>query len=167
MRIWLATAASLSAILSVPTLADIDPLSGAPLPPKNEEIASPITDHFYALAGVYAASAKTHLRLDPNNSGPGVLGTPLDGEHDLGLPEHGGFILDAQTRNGSLENDFGLETQSDDNLHRLNGKVGAGGPQIRVETTDGDVTIRGVGEGVETIKTIAHPLQFRNNITAR
>lgn len=31
----------------------------------------------------------------------------------------------------------------------------------------GDVTIRGVGDGVETIKTIAHPLQFRNNITAR
>jgi len=31
----------------------------------------------------------------------------------------------------------------------------------------GDVTIRGVGEGAETIKTIAHPLQFRNNITAR
>jgi uncharacterized membrane protein YdbT with pleckstrin-like domain len=31
----------------------------------------------------------------------------------------------------------------------------------------GDVTIRGVGEGVETIKTIAHPLQFRNTITAR
>jgi len=31
----------------------------------------------------------------------------------------------------------------------------------------GDVTIRGVGEGFETIKTIAHPLQFRNNITAR
>jgi len=29
------------------------------------------------------------------------------------------------------------------------------------------VTIRGVGEGFETIKTIAHPLQFRNNITAR
>ena len=31
----------------------------------------------------------------------------------------------------------------------------------------GDVTIRGIGEGFETIKTIAHPLQFRNNITAR
>ena len=31
----------------------------------------------------------------------------------------------------------------------------------------GDVTIRGVGEGFETIRTIAHPLQFRNNITAR
>lgn len=31
----------------------------------------------------------------------------------------------------------------------------------------GDVTIRGVGEGVERIKTIASPLAFRNHITAR
>ena len=31
----------------------------------------------------------------------------------------------------------------------------------------GDVTINGVGEGRETIKTIAHPLQFRNAITTR
>lgn len=86
MRIWPAAVASLSAILSAPALADIDPLSGAPLPPKKEEIASPITDHFYALAGVYFISAKTHLRLDPNNAGPGVTGTPLDAEEQLGLP---------------------------------------------------------------------------------
>jgi uncharacterized membrane protein YdbT with pleckstrin-like domain len=31
----------------------------------------------------------------------------------------------------------------------------------------GDVTVRGVGEGFETIKTIASPLDFRNHITAR
>jgi uncharacterized membrane protein YdbT with pleckstrin-like domain len=31
----------------------------------------------------------------------------------------------------------------------------------------GDVTIRGVGEGFETIKAISSPLQFRNTITAR
>jgi uncharacterized membrane protein YdbT with pleckstrin-like domain len=31
----------------------------------------------------------------------------------------------------------------------------------------GDVTVRGVGEGVETIDTIASPLDFRNHITAR
>lgn len=31
----------------------------------------------------------------------------------------------------------------------------------------GDVTIRGVGEGVERISTIAAPLAFRNSITAR
>jgi len=31
----------------------------------------------------------------------------------------------------------------------------------------GDVTIRGVGEGIGTIKTIASPLAFRNSITVR
>ena len=31
----------------------------------------------------------------------------------------------------------------------------------------GDVTIMGVGEGEEDIKTIASPLEFRNAITAR
>jgi uncharacterized membrane protein YdbT with pleckstrin-like domain len=31
----------------------------------------------------------------------------------------------------------------------------------------GDVTINGVGEGRETISTIASPLEFRNHITAR
>ena len=31
----------------------------------------------------------------------------------------------------------------------------------------GDVTVRGVGEGAETIQTIASPLEFRNHITAR
>ena len=31
----------------------------------------------------------------------------------------------------------------------------------------GNVTVRGVGEGVETIHTIAAPLDFRNHITAR
>ena len=31
----------------------------------------------------------------------------------------------------------------------------------------GNVTVRGVGEGAEEIKTIASPLEFRNHITAR
>src|SRR5690242_17261475 len=31
----------------------------------------------------------------------------------------------------------------------------------------GDVTIRGVGEGIETIKTMASPLAFRSSITTR
>ncbi|MGY8665941.1 PH domain-containing protein [Bradyrhizobium sp. UFLA05-109] len=31
----------------------------------------------------------------------------------------------------------------------------------------GDVTIRGVGEGIEKIETIASPLAFRNSITVR
>jgi DUF4097 and DUF4098 domain-containing protein YvlB len=68
--------------------------------------------------------------------------TNQHGSVDLGLPEHGGFVLDAQTRNGDLENDFGLESHNEGDVHRLNGTVGSGGPQVRVETTDGDITIR-------------------------
>jgi DUF4097 and DUF4098 domain-containing protein YvlB len=64
------------------------------------------------------------------------------GSVDLGLPEHGGFVLDAKTKNGDLENDFGLESQREGDAHWLSGKVGVGGSQVRVETTDGDVTIR-------------------------
>ncbi|HTW50239.1 MAG TPA: DUF4097 family beta strand repeat-containing protein, partial [Acidobacteriaceae bacterium] len=68
--------------------------------------------------------------------------TNQHGSIDLGLPEHGSFVLNAQTRNGELENDFGLEPQSEGDVHRLNGTVGSGGPQVRVETSDGDITVR-------------------------
>ena len=78
------------------------------------------------------------------SAGP-VAPINIQNEHgsvDLGLPEHGGFVLDAQTRNGDLENDFGLEPQSEGDKRWLSGKVGAGGPQVRVLTSDADVTIR-------------------------
>jgi hypothetical protein len=86
MRIWLAAAAVLFAISSVPALADRDPLSGAPLPPDAGEIPSPITDHFYASASIFSPSVKTNLRVDPSHAAPGVTGTPVNAESDLGLP---------------------------------------------------------------------------------
>jgi hypothetical protein len=86
MRIWLAATAVLFATLSVPALADRDPQSGAPLPPQALETPSPITDHFYASVALYSYSAKTNLRVDPANAAPGMTGTPLNAESDLGLP---------------------------------------------------------------------------------
>ncbi|HEY5381535.1 MAG TPA: DUF4097 family beta strand repeat-containing protein [Acidobacteriaceae bacterium] len=64
------------------------------------------------------------------------------GSVDLGLPGSSGFVLDAQTHNGDMENDFGLETQGKDEQHQLAGTIGGGGPKIHVATSDGDVTIR-------------------------
>jgi hypothetical protein len=64
------------------------------------------------------------------------------GSVDLGLPEHSGFVLDAQTHNGDLENDFNLASQEQDDQHWLAGTVGAGGPKVHVVTSDGDITIR-------------------------
>jgi DUF4097 and DUF4098 domain-containing protein YvlB len=64
------------------------------------------------------------------------------GSVDLGLPGSTGFTLSAQTRNGDMENDFGLETQGSESNRSLKGNVAGGGPPVDITTTDGDVTIR-------------------------
>jgi DUF4097 and DUF4098 domain-containing protein YvlB len=64
------------------------------------------------------------------------------GSVDLGLPGNVGFTLNAQTRNGDMENDFDLSPVGDNDLHTLRGKIGGGGPTVTITTTDGDVTVR-------------------------
>jgi hypothetical protein len=86
MRIWLAAAAVLLATQAAPALADRDAHSGAPLPPRRHEASSPITDHFYIRATFYSPQLRTNFRFDPSFAAPGVIGTPVNGENDLGLP---------------------------------------------------------------------------------
>jgi hypothetical protein len=86
MRFWPALAAVLLVAPAAPALADRDPQSGAPLPPHKARTSSPITDRFYISGAFYAPVVHTDLRLDPVNAAPGVTGTPLYAERDLGLP---------------------------------------------------------------------------------
>jgi DUF4097 and DUF4098 domain-containing protein YvlB len=64
------------------------------------------------------------------------------GSVDLGLPGGVGFTLNAQTRNGDMENDFDLSPVTDNDVHTLRGRIGGGGPTVTIATTDGDVTVR-------------------------
>lgn len=64
------------------------------------------------------------------------------GSVDVGLPGNAGFLLDAQTRNGDMENDFDLTPEGDKGSRTLRGRVGGGGPTVTIATTDGDVTVR-------------------------
>ncbi len=64
------------------------------------------------------------------------------GSVDVGLPGNVGFEVDAQTKNGDMENDFGLTPEGSDASHSLRGRVAAGGPTVTIATTDGDVTLR-------------------------
>lgn len=64
------------------------------------------------------------------------------GSVDIGLPENTGFVVRATTHHGDVENDFSLNKQGSDDRPELSGTVGKGGPEIRVDTTDGDVTLR-------------------------
>ena len=87
MRIWLApVAAALITSTAVPALAsDHDPNSGAPLPPSTRhKTPSPITDQFYVRGTFYPVHVKTLLQINPHNAPPGVFGTTLSAERDLG-----------------------------------------------------------------------------------
>ncbi len=88
MRIWLAVAVVVLATQSGLACADVDKLSGAPLPPeKTPERSSPIHDHFYILGAFYSPAVSTGVRIDPTTGvPPGTLGTPVNAERDLGLP---------------------------------------------------------------------------------
>jgi hypothetical protein len=85
MRIWLALAALFVVAQAPAARADRDPESGAPLPPHPAAAASPIHDRFYVDAAFYAPAVHTDLRVDPTNAAPGVTGTPVNAERDLGL----------------------------------------------------------------------------------
>jgi hypothetical protein len=106
MRIWLPAAAVLLAMQAGAALAERDPYSGAPLPPpaRKREIASPITDHFFIRGTFYDPQVRTNLRIDPSFATPGVIGTAVNGEHDLGLPD--------RLRKGRVEFMFRLRERS-------------------------------------------------------
>ena len=68
--------------------------------------------------------------------------TNQHGSVDLGLPFGAGFDLNATTKHGEMENDFGLDTRENDDQKTLTGSVAGGGPAVTVSTSDGDVTVR-------------------------
>jgi len=89
MRFPLALAAAIiatTAVVPAWAQADRDPYSGAPLPPRARETPSPIRDRFYIRGTFYDPQLRTYLRIDPSFASPGVTGTPVSGERDLGMP---------------------------------------------------------------------------------
>jgi hypothetical protein len=106
MRNWLAVAAVILGVPTAPAFADRDhdPNSGAPLPPHRRETPSPITDHFYIRGTFYDPQVRTNLRVDPSQAVPGVTGTPVNGENNLGLPN--------RLRQGRVEFMFRLRERS-------------------------------------------------------
>ena len=65
-----------------------------------------------------------------------------NGSVTLTLPDHANFAVNAETKDGDLQNDFSLSTQETDDRKTLNGTVGKGGSLVRINTSQGDVAIR-------------------------
>jgi DUF4097 and DUF4098 domain-containing protein YvlB len=66
-----------------------------------------------------------------------------NGDIALTLPDHAGFELNGSTSQGEVENEFGnsLETHTDGRAATIRGQTG-NGPQIRVTTDRGSVTVK-------------------------
>ncbi len=64
------------------------------------------------------------------------------GSVDVGVPAAASFTVEAATRHGDVENDFALPKTGSDDHPEMSGIVGHGGPMVRIQTTDGDVTVR-------------------------
>jgi len=56
-------------------------------------------------------------------------------------PGNAGFLLDASTGSGSVHSDHEMMVQGSVDRHHVTGKIGGGGPTVRIETGSGDVRI--------------------------
>lgn len=65
-----------------------------------------------------------------------------NGDISLTVPEHSGFVVDAQATDGDLDNDFSFATQGTDTHRTFSGTVGKGGPTLRLTTTHGDISFK-------------------------
>ncbi len=65
-----------------------------------------------------------------------------NGSVNLTLPSGAGFVVQADTANGDLENEFSLPNGGGENHPSISGTVNKGGPLVRVSTSQGDVSLK-------------------------
>jgi DUF4097 and DUF4098 domain-containing protein YvlB len=63
------------------------------------------------------------------------------GAVNVNLPEHSGFILQAETHDGKVTNNLDLPPTTDHSTTRVNGKLGDGKAQLDLRTTHADIDI--------------------------
>lgn len=64
------------------------------------------------------------------------------GEINVGLPDKATFEVDAESDNGDIMTDFPLNVNNGGKNATANGKVGNGGPSVRLKTNRGTIQIR-------------------------
>jgi len=69
----------------------------------------------------------------------------VNGGITLTLPQGTGANVEARTLNGGISTDFPLTVQGRFGPHSLEGTIGGGGPELRLETTNGSIELRRAG----------------------
>lgn len=96
---------------------------------------------------VDASTSNGVIKASIDNLGAvGITLTTSNGRIALELPENPDADIDIRVENGLIRNDLDLEDQTDDahtsNNGRVRGRVGKGGPPIRLRTSNGTISLR-------------------------
>ncbi len=65
-----------------------------------------------------------------------------NGSVNVTAPSDAGFMVQAETANGEVENEFALPSGGGENHPTLSGTVNRGGPLVRVTTSQGDISLK-------------------------
>jgi hypothetical protein len=72
----------------------------------------------------------------------GAKFTTVNGAVNLVLPANLNAVLRADTVNGSIVSDFPIAVSGTINRRRLEGTIGSGGPELRLSSVNGSITLR-------------------------
>lgn len=99
-----------------------------------------------------------NIGLRPNANVPKMDVRTNSGDIDLALPPSAKFDLRLTTVRGDAENEYGapLQEQEQGRGAVISGVVGAG-PQLRIETDHGHISVRKSNADTETVRTIPKP----------
>ncbi len=65
-----------------------------------------------------------------------------NGTVDITVPREAGFVVQAETKDGSIENEFSLPSGGGENRPSVSGTVNAGGPLVRISNSQGDIRLK-------------------------
>ena len=65
-----------------------------------------------------------------------------NGSVNVTMPTDAGFVVQADTTNGELANEFSLPTEGADNHPSVSGTVNRGGPLVHITTSQGDISLK-------------------------
>ena len=65
-----------------------------------------------------------------------------NGSVNVTVPNEAGFVVQAETTNGDVQNEFSLPNGGGENHPGLSGTVNHGGPLIRITTSQGDISLK-------------------------
>jgi DUF4097 and DUF4098 domain-containing protein YvlB len=98
-----------------------------------------------------------NIELRPGKNVPKIEAHSRSGDIELALPENAKVDLKASTDRGEAHNDFGAPLRVDETGRGATIVGGSGGPQVRLETGRGAVTVRKASADELTFPNIPSP----------